>query len=703
MIKRIFNPAIRILNRLSYRQKFSLIAALILLPMALTMFFLMQALNNDINVARHQQDGLKYNRALKNFVMEVPKHGVIAQNYLTGNKGLANDLDQETDKINLAVKEIDRLDNLYGKDLATSSQWQDVKKQWEDLASNVKNLTPAESYKMHSQLAAETIKLGVKVGNNSELVLASKLDRYYLATQVVRELPSLIQKNSQLRNMGISLALKGSATTEEKIALISVYSDINSLLNLIENDMHYMYQENPKLKTSIEPAWNKCKPQIEQFLAVSRDVAFNPEAARGNLQSYYEQAAAVSSAASEMYNVETQAIEKEVNKYLTQLLVGRQFALLWFLLTLILLAYIFVGFWLSVYEAVNALHRAGDEMTGGDLTVRVDLHTRDELQVVGNTFNEIGERIGGMVAANKQAAEKVAELSAGLSESANQTSLATEQVAVTIGEVAAGATNQAQNANVILNMIANSQAQVKLGQSEAQSTFEQSRNSTLAADKGQKAVGDAVYRLTTMAEGAKETARAVENLGNRANEIGSIITTITEISDQINLLALNAAIEAARAGENGRGFSVVAEEVRKLAEETRLSAGQIAEVITATQAETKTAVQMTEASLSAVQEQVELLKRVGDSLSAIVHEVKATETNAEQMQVLFKEITAGTDQVSTSIQEISRVIEASAAASEQVAASAEEQTATMEEIAAMSSELAHLAEDLRIQTDKFKV
>ncbi len=703
MLKQIFNPAINILNRLNYRQKFSLIAALILLPMALSLFFLLQALNQDINVARHQQDGLEYNQALKSFIMEVPKHGVIANNYLSGDTGLAVKLDQETEQVNLTVKEIDRLDGLYGEDLATNGQWKDIKKQWEDLASNVEGLTPAESYKKHSQLISNTMKLGIKVGDNSELVLANKLDRYYLTTQVVRELPLLMEKNSQLRDLGLSLVIKKSASTEEKVAMISLYSEINSLLNLIDNDLQVMYQENPKLKTSIDPAWNKTKPQFEKFLSLSREQVIHPEKMTTSPQSYYNAGTAVVEATSDLYSVETKAVEKEVNKYLTELLIGRQFALLWFALTLLLLVYIFAGFWLSVYQAVNALHQAGASMTGGDLSVRVDLHTRDELQIVGETFNQIGEKIGSMVAVNKQAAERVAQLSAGLSDSAHQTAEATEQVAITIGDVAEGATNQAQNANIILDMIASSQAQVKSGQKEAQASFEQSRNSTLAADKGQGAVNDAVNRLNNMAGEAHNTAIAVENLGQRAMEIGSIITTITEISDQINLLALNAAIEAARAGEHGRGFSVVAEEVRKLAEQTRISAGQIAEVITATQAETKTAVQMTESSMKAVQEQVGLLKRVGESLSAIVHEVKATEANAQHMQALFEDIRLGTDQVSTSIQKISSVIEASAAASEQVAASAEEQTATIEEIAAMTSELARLAEDLRTETGKFKI
>ncbi len=700
---KLFNPAIRFLNRLNYRQKFTLIAALILLPLALSLGLLLQALNSDINMARHQKAGLEYNQALKNFVMEIPQHGLVANEYLSGNHLLADQLDQENLKMNQMVREIDRLDGLYGEDLKTTDQWREVEKQWQALDRDFKNLSVTESYNRHNQLANATMQLGIKVGNNSELVLANKLDRYYLTTQVVRDLPNLMEKSTQLRNLGLVLVSQKKINVEGKIAIISAYSDVNTLLNRIDSDLQVMYQENPQLKASLDPDWNKSKVEFDKFLLLTQQQVLHPEKINISPQSYFNASTALVTATAEFYNAESQSIEKELDKYLTELLVGRQFALIWFMLTVLLLAYIFAGFWLSVYQAVNALHKAGDSMTEGDLTVRVDLHTRDEMQNIGDIFNQIGEKIGNMVAANKLAAERVAELSAGLSDSANQTSEATEQVAMTITDVAAGATNQAQNANVILDMIDSSQKQVQLGQIEAQATFDQSRNSTSAADKGQLAVNDSMNRLNHMSDEAKNTAQAVENLGARAQEIGSIITTITEISDQINLLALNAAIEAARAGEHGRGFSVVAEEVRKLAEQTRISAGQIAEVITATQAETKTAVQLTESSMRAVQEQVGLLKRVGESLSDIVHEVKATESNAQRMQVLFADIRKGTDQVSSSVQEISKVIESSAAASEEVAASAEEQTATIEEIAAMSSELARLADDLRRETERFKV
>ena len=230
-------------------------------------------------------------------------------------------------------------------------------------------------------------------------------------------------------------------------------------------------------------------------------------------------------------------------------------------------------------------------------------------------------------------------------------------------------------------------------------------NSVVAAqhaEAGANAIETSVKQIRDVENTVRASAEIVDKLGERSQEIGTIVDTISGIAGQTNLLALNAAIEAARAGEHGRGFAVVAEEVRKLAEQSQEAAQQIATLIGEIQTDTTNAVASMQEGRNAVVEgahSVENLRTVFDQIRAAVQEVSE---NANRMSVSVGGVASEADGITGEMQDIAGQGDKVANEMQSVSAATEEQSASSQEIAAASDALAKLAQEQQLAIRQFK-
>ena len=198
-----------------------------------------------------------------------------------------------------------------------------------------------------------------------------------------------------------------------------------------------------------------------------------------------------------------------------------------------------------------------------------------------------------------------------------------------------------------------------------------------------------------------QSAESVAELGERSQEIGEIINTISGIAEQTNLLALNAAIEAARAGEHGRGFAVVADEVRKLAEQSSEAANEVASIIQAIQNETQKAVSSMKDGTAAVKEGSTVVSRAGEQFQHIVESIHEVD---ELIQKNHKEANSASDasmEVLSAAEEVEQLTKNVTANIDAISSATQEQSATMEEIAASSRNLSDLSDGLKKEINKF--
>ncbi|HVP07309.1 MAG TPA: methyl-accepting chemotaxis protein [Candidatus Acidoferrum sp.] len=259
-----------------------------------------------------------------------------------------------------------------------------------------------------------------------------------------------------------------------------------------------------------------------------------------------------------------------------------------------------------------------------------------------------------------------------LTENARELVSASTQIASSSEEMSKGAKDQADQVNQVSTAVEEMTATILESSKNAGEATNAAKGASDTATTGGRIVNDTIQGMQKIAGVVRESAQSIGKLAKSADQIGEIIGVIDDIADQTNLLALNAAIEAARAGEQGRGFAVVADEVRKLAERTGKATGEITEMIKGIQKETEEAVHSMEAGIQQVDKGRELADKAGNSLNEIVTMAQRVTDMISQMATASEEQSSAAEQISKNIEHISSVTKETATGADQSAAAAEE-------------------------------
>jgi len=373
------------------------------------------------------------------------------------------------------------------------------------------------------------------------------------------------------------------------------------------------------------------------------------------------------------------------------------------ILSLILIVIIVLLFSRYITSNLDGVNKLSFSIAEGDLTQTLDVDNKNEIGKMGSNLNRMTNNLRKLIMSTKESLEQVVVTSEELTASSEQTKQSAEEISLAIQKVAQGSEEQ-----VVITLDASKVAKdIFIGIEQMSQTVQEITNVSLntfkKAEKGNGIVISAIEYMNNISEKVAVSTQVVSVLGNKSTEIGSIVSSITSISEQTNLLALNAAIEAARAGEQGKGFAVVADEVRKLAEESSKAAGNISELVSEIQNEIQNAIKAMSNGTMAVNSGIKVVNEAGGSFSDIVHDVNYMASQMQDMSGIVEEISAGTHNMLEDIENVSRISDISSENSQSVAAGSEEQTALMNEVAKAAEKLSEMAVNLKHSMENFKL
>ncbi|GEN34358.1 methyl-accepting chemotaxis protein [Aneurinibacillus danicus] len=358
----------------------------------------------------------------------------------------------------------------------------------------------------------------------------------------------------------------------------------------------------------------------------------------------------------------------------------------------------------SISKPIRQVNEAVKVVANGDLTqTEIIVKNRDEVGELAASFNQMSQNLRELIREVGTSAEQVAASSEQLTASAEESTQAASQISAAIQEVAFGSENQLQGTEESAIAIEEvTQGLQKIAQS-SQSVSETSAETAKSAEQGNKAIQQTINQMNEIQNSVNHSVVKVKLLNERSMEIKKIIDVITDISSQTNLLALNAAIEAARAGEHGKGFAVVADEVRKLAEQSSASADQIIELIRDIESNLNETIGAMDLVNKNVEIGVDVAGESGKAFEKILRAIEEVASQIQEVSSISEQLSANSQQVNASVQSIATIAKQVTSNSQNVVAASEEQSASMEEVTASASSLANMAENLQQTISKFKI
>ncbi|HJV44587.1 MAG TPA: methyl-accepting chemotaxis protein [Bacillota bacterium] len=362
--------------------------------------------------------------------------------------------------------------------------------------------------------------------------------------------------------------------------------------------------------------------------------------------------------------------------------------------------FIFAG---RFVRPIQSLSQLTQQIAQGDLTTKSSIQTKDEIGTLADHFNFMIDNMHGLIVNIKEVSTHLKHSSEILEYSSRETKDASEQVAITISELANGTSDIAMTVQDISQEVTDTTQTIQEVNHVTTEMLHSFSETQQATKKGSEYSEIAIRKMNEIQDQSAENVSLMHDLGSKTKEITGIVDLINSIASQTNLLALNAAIEAARAGEHGKGFSVVADEVRQLAEQTAIATNQIQNLINQTQERTTKAISSIEKEQQDINQGLAYVQNLGTVFSTINDTMEQVVTEAHQMTQFMKQLEEKSQVISASIEGISAITEEASAGAEQVSAASQQQAASSHQISMDAESLSKLAQNLDEVTKQFKI
>lgn len=699
----LLKPFASVMSRLKYAQKFVLLSVILVIPIVVLLASLLSELQSNIKFAQNEQTGVQYIKSVFPVMIQVQQHRGTSVGFLNGDTSSKSKLEEIQKQVDTLMASVESEQSGLADKLNVTGQWKTIEQDWNALKSNVTTLTADKSIQAHNKLVQEIIDLMLSAADSSGLTLDPELDSYYVMDLMVNRMPLLIELTGQVRAEGVGILNRKYLKNEEKTTLIVKQMQVQESLKSANKAMTKINENSPEAAQKIENIAAESIRSIEQFINTLEQQILKAPQLSMEPTAYFDEATKTMDVATQFYDAIVVELEQLLTHRYDSLNLDRTTTLIIVLASLIIVILFYLGFYSNVRSTIKTLQDEVNKMAKGDLSNEFKLNTRDELRYVGEAVNEMAGSLNRLLLRNQEISEQVAAASEELSALAVESTSVTQRMAGSVNAIADGADVQqkvsGENAQA-MDEVASAISRIAETASDVSDAATQI---TEGARLGEEKLQDTFAQMNSIHSAVHQSSELTVQLNQHSNEIASIVSVIMEISAQTHLLALNANIEAARAGDQGRGFMVVANEVRKLAEQTTESAQSIATLVGNVRTLLSEVTDSMVKSTNVTEQGMAANKEAVTAIGAVLQSIGQVAEHIQEVSAASEQVSASTQEVTASINQMAGITKNTADEARNVADATEEQISSMEEVQASSEALSASAQQLQDELGKFKL
>ncbi|CZT31629.1 histidine kinase, HAMP region: chemotaxis sensory transducer [Pseudomonas cerasi] len=600
----ILSPGIYLTNRLRFPAKFAVLAIIMVIPLIVLGLRVFNSLNASIDTVAQERVGREYLQMTTPVLRFSMLQRAASNRLLAGDASAAQDVISNRAQLETALANLADIDARQGQQLETENRVQRLRESARSLMDSIKpGLSQDDVFAQWNEQLAQTLNFIYYVSATSGMVLDEDYASLFLIDLSTIRMPREINVAGQIRGItaglmtgqGLSVSMRGSLESLLKIEL--------QFRAELEQSIRLLKRRSPELATRISDPITTATAAMDSFRS---DLHAYIKGTEFSVQQGQSLSARGNGVVSGLYKAQDEiqtALQDELNARYDALVLQREIVIAMCVIMGLLLLYAFCSIYRALRLTIDSLLGVTRRLGEGDLSARVTVVSKDEVADIANGLNLMAEAFASSISHMDRTSYELSDVASRLGssiglakQSMNAQQAETEQVATAINEMTASVADVAQNTEG-----------AALAADEANTA---SRN-------GLRIMHQAHSTIQALAEEVEVSAQKVQALALHSQSIGGVIQVISTIADQTNLLALNAAIEAARAGEQGRGFAVVADEVRTLASRTQASTEEIRGIIQQLQGATDAAVQQMQAGQQKAHACISAASDASGSLSSI--------------------------------------------------------------------------------------